>query len=34
MDPTTASVNKLIADYNKDVAMAAEKRLAHVAEVK
>jgi NADH-quinone oxidoreductase subunit M len=34
MDPTTASVNKLIADYNKDVAMAAEKRLAAAAEVK
>jgi NADH-quinone oxidoreductase subunit M len=34
MDPTVASVNKLIAEYNKDVAMAAEKRLASTAEVK
>jgi NADH-quinone oxidoreductase subunit M len=34
MDPTTASVNKLIAEYNKDVAAAAEKRVAEAAEVK
>jgi NADH-quinone oxidoreductase subunit M len=31
IDPTTASVNKLIAEYHKDVAMAAEKRLASTA---
>jgi NADH-quinone oxidoreductase subunit M len=30
MDPTAVSVNKLIADYNKDLAMAAEKRTANV----
>jgi NADH-quinone oxidoreductase subunit M len=34
MDPTTASVNKLIADYNNDVAMAAAKRVASAPEVK
>ncbi len=33
MDPTAVSVNKLIADYNKDLADAASKRLAS-AEVK
>jgi NADH-quinone oxidoreductase subunit M len=34
MDPTAVSVNKLITEYNKDVAMAAQKRLASAAEVK
>jgi NADH-quinone oxidoreductase subunit M len=34
MDPTTVSVNKLIADYNQDLASAAQKTVASAAEVK